>query len=48
MFLKIIFIYVFLASVGGPVITANRANIIIIFLTCASLALSYKTSKAYV
>lgn len=47
-FLLILMIYVVLSSIGGPVITANRANIIFIFLICATLALSNKTSILYV
>jgi hypothetical protein len=48
LFLRILVLYVFLSSIGGPVITANRANIIIVFLICATVALSNKTSNFYV
>ncbi|WP_139259849.1 hypothetical protein [Flavobacterium xinjiangense] len=47
-FLLILIVYVFLSSMGGPVITANRANIIFIFLICATLVLSNKSSILYV
>lgn len=47
-FLLILIVYVFLSSIGGPVITANRANIIFIFLISATLVLSNKPSILYV
>jgi hypothetical protein len=34
-FLNIIFVYVLIASVGGPVITSNRSNIIVLILICS-------------
>ncbi|MDO9594858.1 MAG: hypothetical protein Q7J19_07680 [Lutibacter sp.] len=46
-FLLILMVYVLLSSIGGPVITANRANIIFIFLICATLVLSNKTSTLF-
>jgi hypothetical protein len=47
-FLLILIVYVFLSSIGGPVITANRANVIFIFLICATLVLSNKPQILYV
>ncbi len=44
-FLIILIIYIFISSVGGPVITANRANIILILLICASIALINKKTN---
>jgi hypothetical protein len=47
-FLLILAFYVFFSSIGGPVLTANRGNIIIIFLICGTITLSNKTSILYV
>lgn len=41
-FLLVLILYILLSSIGGPVLTANRANIIFIFLISATLVLSNK------